>query len=94
MTDRNLKGLFFKVSGFTPNEIDELIYRQRGVKQAMKEQKELKRWEKRQMNCKKFGNVIRAGLKFQKLTQTKSQKISAQIQYGFDLAKWMGLQHG
>ncbi len=97
MTDRNLKGIFFKMSGYMPEEVDEMIYRQKIVKQTLKEQKERRQFEKRTVKIKKVfarKNLLldRALLKIESEyipRKLKPERLKEQIQRGYELAaKW------
>jgi len=101
MTDRNLRGLFFRVSGFTPEETDDIVYRQKQVKQALGQQRERRRQEKKLLNIRKFSKpapgldaVIKAKKYITKgKRKNKPERLKEQIQYGRDLAKWWMMQH-
>lgn len=93
MTDRNFAGIFFKISGFTPDEVDDIIYRQKVVKRLKKEQKKRKRRERWGINIeRKMAKIDKMNL-FQPAKKSKFQKTSEQIQNGFDVAKRL-MEHG
>lgn len=88
--DRNSYGKFFKLSGFAPEEIHDIECRTKGIKQVLKEQKVEKRIEKKVKNIHKFLTPTNWKRGHRK---AKTQKVSQQIQYGFNLVAWWGLQH-
>lgn len=94
MTDRNLKGRFFNISGFTQFELDDIIYRTKQVKETLRQTRQRKRQEQKTLNKWKFefpkriferNKVVRSAFP----TKSKPQKTTEQIQRGFDVAdKW------
>jgi hypothetical protein len=94
--NRNQAGIFFKISGFLPEEIDDIIYRQKAVKQALKDKKSRLRIEKQQINLNKHRkkltlneNIAKNHILLRKNKSTKAEKQAEQIQNGYNLAvKW------
>lgn len=99
VTDRNTYGRYFKLSGFTEEEIHDIACRTKEIKKVLKQQKERRQAEKQILKKYNGSNatldaIIKARfalLHGQK--KTKLQKVAEQIQYGWDLPKWWGLQH-
>lgn len=101
MSDRNAAGLYFKISGYKPEEVDDMVYRQKQIGQTLRQQKERRRAEKKRLNRWKFlwPEYHRSNMKERKVIselpqkKAKSERLKEQIQYGYDLAAWWGLQH-
>lgn len=83
MSLRNsLQSLYFKISGFEQNEIDDIIYRTKSAKEVAKARKARKRAEKKILNCSR-----RAKREMKRCGITKSEKITKQIDRGFEVAR-------
>lgn len=71
--NRSKAGVFLKISGFLPQEVDDIIYRTKAVKQALKDKKSRLRIEKHWLN---FGNPKIC--QFTKANSVKQQRNDAQ----------------
>lgn len=71
---------------------DEVVKRTSTVIKVLKEQKERKCKERLAINWRKNWLKLLYQTEFVK-KKTKPERLSEQIQYGFDLANWMMLQH-
>ena len=81
---RSLQGIWYKISGFQPEEIDDIVYRKKAVKEIDRTRKARKRTEKRLINESKFqpcGSTPKGNKK------TKQQKVTEQIDRGFEVAR-------
>jgi len=91
--NRNIAGVFFKISGFTQTEIDDIWIRTPIIKEALESAKLRKRQERQLINYvneayKRFGDMLHVH-KIRQNRPTKREKVAAQIQNGFDVAdKW------
>lgn len=84
VTDRNRTGVFFKISGLTKTEIDDIWIRTPIIKEAMRQKRQRKRQEQKLINfIKEAHRLIPTGKK----RKTKGQKLSEQITNGFKIAK-------
>ena len=101
VTDRNLYGKYFKLSGFTERDVHDIACHTKKAKQAAKEQKARRRAERQAVNNRKSSPspTLQVLIKARKhmtysKKKTQFQKTTEQIRYGYDIAAWMGLQHG
>jgi len=82
--NRALQGIWYKISGYQPEEVDKIINKATRVKKALKAQRARKRTEKRLINESKFkpsGPVSKGNKK------TKQQNAAEQIEHGFEAAR-------
>jgi len=93
--DRSKAGVFFKISGFTQVEIDDIWIRTPIIKQALKDIKARKRQEQRLINLGKARDSVigEARRKIREMLGNKRKprwlRNQEQIQRGFDVAeKW------
>ncbi len=83
---------FFLPSGFEPQEIINILEAKGENKKRLDKIKKRKQIEKRQIQ---WGKLVTKQTKIcNKRKPVKKSTKNDQIQYGFDLAKWWGEQHG
>jgi len=90
-SNRNVVGRFFKVSGFTQMERDDIWVRTPIIKEVLKSIKLKKRQENQLINYinaayQRFTEIDHAK-KVKKGLSAKRERVSRQIQNGFDVAK-------
>ena len=99
-----MRNPFFLPSGFEPQEQINILEAKSENKKRLDKIKERKRAEKKLLNTIKHGKCPELYKKVIKLSKTmdncnkckppKKSTKTYRIQYGFDLAKWWGEQHG
>ena len=87
MANRNTTGLFFKVSGFTQDEVDKIINKTTRVKRALEKIKARKKRERRLSNYITIAYQKLRPERLNKPRPNKHLKVRAQIDRGFKVAK-------
>ena len=91
--NRALQGIWYKISGYQPEEVDKIINKATRVKGALKAQKARKREEKRLINLAKMGingkdpGPYKGKRPIYPMKKTKQQKVTEQIERGFEVAR-------